>query len=71
MEGVAKPTPLATPLLHTFIISTLIWTDSKDSWINLHTHTHAPAAGSGLPHALMMMLESRAKQSWLAVSRFI
>lgn len=45
MEGVAKPTPLATPHLHTFIISMLIWTDSKDSWINLHTHTHTCTSG--------------------------
>lgn len=59
MEWITKPTPPS----HTFIISTLIWADSKDSWINRHTHMHAPVAGPGLPHALMMMLESRAKHT--------
>ena len=66
MEGIALPHS------HTFIISMLIWADSKDSWINLHTHSHAPMAGSGLPHELMMMSESRAKHSgWLALVDFI
>lgn len=65
----AYPFTPTTPFTY---LSVLIWADSKDSWINHHTHIHAPMAGPGLPHALMMMSESRAKHTgWLAPVDFI